>query len=170
MSETLLTAYLSLGSNVGDRQANLRAAIAALPDRGVRVRRVSSLYETEPVDYLDQPWFLNCVVEAETQLGAVELLRALRAIEAQMGSQKDFPKGPRLMDLDILLYGTETIKTRELEIPHPRMRQRRFVLVPLAEIAPSLRHPSWDANVQELLARTADRSGVRRLEVHGDET
>ena len=163
MSQASSTVYLSLGSNIGDREANLRAAIGALAKQGVRVRRVSSIYETEPVDYLAQPWFLNCVVEADTQLKPVVLLHALRAIEAQMGSQKEFAKGPRLMDIDILLYGNEAIKTPELEIPHPRMIHRRFVLVPLAEIAPSLRHPSWDADVATLLSHTADASAVRRL-------
>jgi len=163
LTKVSFTVYLSLGSNIGDRQANLRAALTALPNHGVGVRLLSSIYETEPVDYLDQRWFLNCVVEAETQLRAMVLLRTLRAVEAQMGSQKEFPKGPRLIDIDILLYGKETIKTPELEIPHPRMTERRFVLVPLAEIAPSLRHPSWDANVQALLARTADPSEVRHL-------
>jgi 2-amino-4-hydroxy-6-hydroxymethyldihydropteridine diphosphokinase len=156
--------YLSLGSNVGDREANLRAAIAALAGVGVRVRRVSSIYETEPVDYLEQGWFLNCVVEAETELPALELLRALRGIEAAMGSKKLIAKGPRLIDMDILLYGSETIATAELQVPHPRMHLRRFVLVPLAEIAAGLRHPSWGDGVEGLLERTADTGVVRRID------
>ena len=155
--------YLSLGSNVGQREANLRAAIAALAGAGVRVRRVSSIYETEPVDYLEQGWFLNCVVEGETESGALELLHALRGIEAAMGSQKLIAKGPRLIDMDILLYGDETIDTAELQVPHPRMHLRRFVLVPLAEIAPGLRHPSWRGTVAEMLAETPDRSQVRPM-------
>jgi 2-amino-4-hydroxy-6-hydroxymethyldihydropteridine diphosphokinase len=154
--------YLSLGSNVGDREANLRAAIAALADAGVCVRRVSSLYETEPVDFLEQPWFLNCVVQGETELPAVALLKELRRIEARMGSKKLVAKGPRRLDMDILLYGEETIDTPELQVPHPRMMQRRFVLVPLAEIAPELGHPSWSGTAVDLLARTPDRSAVRR--------
>jgi 2-amino-4-hydroxy-6-hydroxymethyldihydropteridine diphosphokinase len=154
--------YLSLGSNVGDREANLRAAIAALHWAGVNVRRTSSFYETEPVDYFDQPWFLNCVLEAETELGATDLLAALRGLEAAMGSKKQFAKGPRKIDMDILLYGTETINTAELQVPHPRMSQRRFVLVPLAEIAPGLRHPTWLGTVEELLAHNPDRSTVRK--------
>jgi 2-amino-4-hydroxy-6-hydroxymethyldihydropteridine diphosphokinase len=158
------TVYLSLGSNIGDRAANLKAAIAALADEGVIVRKVSSFYETEPVDYLQQDWFLNCVVEGETELPGGTLLAKLRAIETRMGSKKVIAKGPRILDIDILLYGDETIATPELQIPHPRMTQRRFVLVPLAEIAPDLSHPSWHASVKDLLAATTDRSEVRRVE------
>jgi len=155
--------YLSLGANLGDREANLRAAIRALPDAGVEVGKISSLYETEPVDYLNQPWFLNCAVEGETKLGALELLHALREIEARMGSKKEFSKGPRLLDIDILLYGDETIATAELQVPHPRMLDRRFVLAPLAEIAPELRHPSWNGPVQQLQRTTSDRSQIKKF-------
>jgi 2-amino-4-hydroxy-6-hydroxymethyldihydropteridine diphosphokinase len=156
--------YLSLGSNIGAREDNLHAAIAALPAAGVEVRRVSSFYETEPVDYLEQAWFLNCVVKADTELSALVLLRALRGIESKMGSKKLIAKGPRLIDIDILLYGQETIDTPELQVPHSRMTQRRFVLVPLAEIAPELRHPAWTGTVQQLLAGTPDKSKVQRIE------
>ena len=159
----MTTVYLSLGSNLGDREKNLRGAIAALPEAGVRLTRESSLYETEPVDFTDQPWFLNCVVEAETQLPALALLRALRGIESRLGSKKEFAKGPRLLDIDILVYGDATIDTPELQVPHPRMTQRRFVLVPLAELAPGLRHPSWNATAAEMLARLEDQSKVRQL-------
>jgi 2-amino-4-hydroxy-6-hydroxymethyldihydropteridine diphosphokinase len=159
------TAYLSLGSNVGDREANLRAAIAALPPSGIQVYRVSSIYETEPVDFLDQPWFLNCVVEAETQLQPHALLESLRRIESHLGSQKEFAKGPRKLDLDILLYNSLTIATLDLQIPHPRMLRRRFVLTPLAEIAPTLKHPSWPATTAILLDHVTDPSQVRRLNI-----
>ncbi len=157
------TVYLSLGSNVGARAKNLQNAIAALADAGVEVSRISSIYETEPVDLREQPWFLNCVVEAQTNLPPLELLQALRAIEARMGSKKLVAKGPRLIDMDILLYGDETIDTPELQVPHPRMHLRRFVLVPLAEIAPQSRHPVSGLTAAEMLARTADKSQVRKL-------
>jgi 2-amino-4-hydroxy-6-hydroxymethyldihydropteridine diphosphokinase len=155
--------YLSLGSNVGDRAQNLKTAIAGLPDAGVSVRQVSAFYETQPVDYLEQAWFLNCVVEGETESPAFELLRQLRGIESRMGSKKLIAKGPRLIDIDILVYGQETIDTPELQVPHPRMTVRRFVLVPLAEIAPALRHPAWSGTVERILAETPDKSEVRRI-------
>jgi 2-amino-4-hydroxy-6-hydroxymethyldihydropteridine diphosphokinase len=159
----MATVYLSLGSNVGNREGNLRAAIAELPPSGVQVKQVSSIYETEPVDYPDQPWFLNCVLEAETDLEPPALLETLRSIESQLGSQKKIAKGPRKIDLDILLYGDLTIVTPELQVPHPRMLQRRFVLTPLAELAPRLKHPDWDAPVAVLLERVTDLSHVRHL-------
>lgn len=153
--------YLSLGSNVGDKVENLRAAIAALRDAGVRVEKVSSFYETEPLDYMEQDWFLNCALEGQTKNSAEELLGALRAIETRMGSKKLIAKGPRLIDIDIVLYGSETIDTPELQVPHPRMHLRRFVLIPLAEIAPGAMHPGLRMTVAQLLDNTPDRSTVR---------
>jgi len=112
---------------------------------------------------LDQPWFLNCAVEAETGLAALDLLRVLRRIEAQMGSKKLIAKGPRLIDIDILLHGSEVIDTPELQIPHPRMHLRHFVLEPLAEIAPQLRHPILKMSAAEMLANSQDKSVARKL-------
>ena len=155
------TTYLSLGSNLGDRAKNLQDAIAALRKAGISVQRISSMYETEPVDYLGQPRFLNCALEAETELGALELLHALRGIETQMGSKKLIAKGPRLIDIDILLYGNEIIDTPELQVPHPRMHLRRFVLEPLVEIAPEAQDPVSHLSIADLLARTPDKSAVR---------
>jgi len=157
------TVYLSLGSNLGDRQKNLQIAIAALSNAKVRVMCVSSFYETEPVDLREQPWFLNCVVQSIAEVPPLGLLHALRAIESRMGSKKLMPKGPRLIDLDILLYGVETIATPELQVPHPRMLARRFVLVPLAEIAPTLKHPSWKGTARQLLADLGDPSVVQKV-------
>jgi 2-amino-4-hydroxy-6-hydroxymethyldihydropteridine diphosphokinase len=155
------TIYLSLGSNLGDRAANTECAIAALPEAGVNILRRSALYETEPVDFLAQPWFLNCVVEAETFLAPLELLHAMQGIERLFGSKKLVPRGPRIIDLDILAYGDKVIHTEEVEIPHPRMPERRFVLVPLAELAPTLRHPVLNSTIAQLLAITPDKSEVR---------
>ena len=159
----MITIYIALGTNVGEREDNLLQALRLLPESGVHIRRVSSIYETEPVDFLDQEWFLNAVLEGETELDALDLLCALRVIEARMGSKKAFAKGPRKIDLDILLYGNETIDTPELQVPHPRMLERKFVLIPLAEIAPGLRHPSWKSGVAHLLAASPDHSAVKKL-------
>jgi len=158
----MITVYIALGTNVGEREANLLQALRLLPESGVHIRRVSSIYETEPVDYLDQGWFLNAVLEAQTELDALDLLNALRVIEARMGSKKAFAKGPRKIDLDILLYGNETIDTPELQVPHPRMLERKFVLIPLAEIAPNLRHPTWKTGVAHILASSTDHSAVKK--------
>jgi 2-amino-4-hydroxy-6-hydroxymethyldihydropteridine diphosphokinase len=153
--------YLSLGSNIGARAGNIARALAELPEHGVRVVGRSSLYETEPVEFLAQGWFLNCVVEVETDLAPVELMRALLDIERAMGRERVAPKGPRIIDVDILLYGSRVVRESDLEIPHPRMAERRFVLVPFAEIAPGGVHPVLKKTVAELLAETADRSEVR---------
>ncbi|HEY2119047.1 MAG TPA: 2-amino-4-hydroxy-6-hydroxymethyldihydropteridine diphosphokinase [Candidatus Acidoferrum sp.] len=162
----MTTVYLALGSNVGSREENLRKAVALLAEAAVKIKNISSVYETEPVDYLDQDWFLNSVLQAETNLAPLDLLKAMRGIETAMGSKKAFAKGPRLIDLDILLYGDQLIETPELQVPHPRMLGRRFVMVPLAEIAPDLRHPSWNTTAAEMLARSGDRSVVRKWQSH----
>lgn len=158
------TVYLSLGSNIGDREANLRAGIAALAGAGVRMTCLSGFYETEPVDYLEQAWFVNCVVEGMTEMAPVELLRKLREIEMRLGSKKVVAKGPRKLDMDILLYGAEVIDTAELQLPHPRMHLRRFVLAPLVEIAAGVVHPKLGMTAAQLLERTEDQSQVRRMD------
>lgn len=146
---------------MGDREENLARAVETLSSRGVRVVRQSSIYETEPVDLRQQGWFLNCVVEAETNLMPRQLLNSLLELERELGRRRRVPRGPRLIDLDILFYGSSVIALPELEIPHPRLKNRRFVLVPLKEIAPSLRHPILNKTVTELLAETPDRSQVK---------
>jgi 2-amino-4-hydroxy-6-hydroxymethyldihydropteridine diphosphokinase len=154
--------YLSLGSNIGNRAENIARAIAALGERGVRVTRESSLYETEPLEIKEQPWFLNCAIEAETELSSERLMEVLLDIEREMGRERGVPKGPRLIDMDILLYGSEVVRAAGLEIPHPRMAERKFVLVPLAEIAAEVNYPVSTMTIAEMLEATPDQSEVRK--------
>jgi len=147
---------------MGDRAENIARAIAALGQHGVRVTQESSLYETEPLEIKEQPWFLNCAIEAETELSPGRLMEVLLEIEREMGRERRVPKGPRLIDMDILLYGSEVVRTAELEIPHPRMAERKFVLVPLAEIAAEVNHPVSLLTIAEMLEATADQGEVRK--------
>ncbi len=174
----MTTVYLSLGSNVGDRAANIARAIEALGAHGVRVIKASSLYETEPVKVRGGGWFLNGAVEAETELMPRQLMQALLEIERSLGrSRRSAAEGsdsnlshadlsgtdlkePRTIDIDILLFGSSVVDTPELASPHPRMAERRFVLAPLAEIAPMVLHPILQQTIGELLASTSDRSEV----------
>lgn len=150
--KALKQAFLSLGSNLGDREAHLLEALDRLEAAGVHILRRSSIYETEPQDLPHQPWFLNMVVEVETELFPRLLLARAQAIELGMGRRREVSKGPRPVDIDILLFGNFIIGTRELEVPHPRMSERRFVLEPLAELAPDLRQPATGKTVREMLA------------------
>jgi 2-amino-4-hydroxy-6-hydroxymethyldihydropteridine diphosphokinase len=152
LTSVLKTAFLSLGSNLGDREALLNQAIERLQAAGVRTVRRSTIHETEPQDYRDQPWFLNMAVEVETDLAPLALLATIQQIEAEMGRQRTVPKGPRTIDIDILFYANLIIATPELEVPHPRLTERRFVLDPLSEIAPDLRHPVTGQSVREAQA------------------
>ncbi|HEV2448383.1 MAG TPA: 2-amino-4-hydroxy-6-hydroxymethyldihydropteridine diphosphokinase [Candidatus Sulfopaludibacter sp.] len=145
------TVYLSLGSNIGDRERHLRDAIRRLNSDRLRVSRVSPVYETEPVDYTDQPCFLNLVAEAETDLFPMQVLAYTSRIERALGRVRAAPKGPRTIDIDILLYGNIQISAPKLQIPHPRLADRRFVLAPLADLAPDLRHPVTGRSIRELL-------------------
>jgi 2-amino-4-hydroxy-6-hydroxymethyldihydropteridine diphosphokinase len=154
--------YLSLGSNMGDRPANLRRALDRLAEAGP-VQAVSAVYETEPVDVRDQPWFLNCVVAVESVMPPRELLGLALAIERAMGRNRTREKGPRTIDIDILLCGNSLVAQPGLHIPHPAMHQRRFVLEPLAEIAPEAFHPVLRRTARELLAELPAGQTVRRL-------
>ena len=157
------TIYLSLGSNVGDRRAHLNQAIELLPASGVQILRTSPIYETEPVDYVNQSWFLNLVLEAETELFPLQLLTRTQRIERSLGRIRTNPKGPRTIDIDILLYARAIVRMARLEIPHPRMIERRFVLQPLADLAPDLRHPVVHQSIRQLL-ESAPPQIVRRLD------
>ena len=157
------TVYLSLGSNVGDREQNLRSAVERLREVG-EVKAVSSVYETEPVEYTAQPWFLNAAVAIETELMPKQLLARLLGIEQAMGRKRTTPKGPRVIDLDILFFGKSIVETQGLTIPHPALHERRFVLEPLAEIAPEVRHPVFKQTMREMRDALPTESGaVRRL-------
>lgn len=154
--------YLSLGSNIGDREKNLQTAIQQLAANQVRVLRVSPVYETEPVEFTAQRWFLNLVVEAETGLFPMQLLARTLRIERALGRVRSVPKGPRTIDIDILFFGRTVMRGARLEIPHPRLAGRRFVLAPLADLAPDLRHPVTHQSVREML-EAAPAQAVRLL-------
>jgi 2-amino-4-hydroxy-6-hydroxymethyldihydropteridine diphosphokinase len=153
--------YLALGTNLGDREANLQTAIAALAPKA-SVARQSTIYATPPWGYTDQPEFLNQVIEVDTLLHPLPLLHLLKSIEEQMGRVETFRNGPRLIDLDILFYGQEVVEGQIVQIPHPRLQDRAFVLVPLAEIAPDFVHPVLHQTVREMLAQVSTE-GVRPL-------
>ena len=155
-------AYLSLGSNLGDREAAFRDAIARLAEVG-RVRAVSAIYEAEPVDVPDQPWFLNCVVILETDKNPEQLIDSLLSIEKAMGRRRTKQKGPRNIDIDILLFGGQVVDMPGLKIPHPAMHRRRFVLEPLAEIAPEVLHPGLKQTTRDLLGALPPGQAVRRV-------
>lgn len=156
------TTYLSLGSNMGAREANLHEAVRRLGALG-KVVAVSSLYETEPVEVVSQQsWFLNCAVNMETALTAEALLHQALAIEQVMGRRRTEPKGPRTIDLDILFFGSAVIDSAELTVPHPAMQHRRFVLEPLAEIAPDFIHPVLKRAVREMLELLPPNTGAVR--------
>jgi 2-amino-4-hydroxy-6-hydroxymethyldihydropteridine diphosphokinase len=141
--------YLSLGSNLGDREENLREAIRRLGTMG-KVVKVSAFYETEPVACAARSWFLNCALQLETEKMPRQLLKAVLRVERAMGRRRMGKKGARNIDIDILLFGSSVVDTSELVIPHPAMHERRFVLEPLAEIAPDARHPVFKRTVREL--------------------
>jgi 2-amino-4-hydroxy-6-hydroxymethyldihydropteridine diphosphokinase len=153
--------YLSLGSNLGDRASNLNLAIERLGGLG-EVLAVSSFYETEPVEFTAQPWFLNSAIELHTEKTAEGLMTGILEVERQMGRQRIEKKGPRTIDIDILLFGDSIVETKDLTIPHPAMHERRFVLEPLAEIAPEVRHPGLKRTIRELREALPAGQAVRK--------
>jgi 2-amino-4-hydroxy-6-hydroxymethyldihydropteridine diphosphokinase len=155
----MATAYIGLGANLGDRAATLREAAQRLGTLG-RITAVSSLYETEPIGFREQPPFLNAVIALGTDLSPTELFRELIAIEQDLGRVRTFRNAPRTLDLDVLLMDGLVLEMPELTLPHPRMHERAFVLAPLAEIAPGVRHPVLDVSMVELLAALQDQSGI----------
>ena len=154
--------YLGLGSNLGDRQASMEKALKLLKER-LQIELVSSIYETEPVGYVEQPMFLNAVCCGQTELGPLQLLSLVKGIEASLGRVSSFPNAPRTIDVDIIFYGNMIMQTPELTIPHPRMEERAFVLIPLLEIASDLRHPISGESIKDLAERVRGSEGVKKI-------
>jgi 2-amino-4-hydroxy-6-hydroxymethyldihydropteridine diphosphokinase len=163
LSSPVKRVFLSLGSNLGDRVANIRKALEQLAGVGVAIRRVSSLYKTEPMDFRPQAWFVNCVAEAETRLMPMQLLNAVKTVERALGRRTGVAKRPRAIDIDILLYESVVVRSAALNIPHERLAERRFVLLPLRELAGNTRHPVTKRTVYEMLAEAGDASQVVRI-------
>ncbi len=153
--------YIGLGSNLGNRLENIRKAIELMKEQGIEIVKESSIYETEPMGYEEQGWFLNSVVKGKTELSPRRVWKRLEKIEKLMGREREIKWGPRIIDLDILFYGDKILNGKELQIPHSELHKRRFVLVPLEEIAPELVHPVLNKSIRELLGELKDNSEVR---------
>ena len=154
--------YLGLGSNIGNREANIRQALDQLQTDDLRLLRLSSLYETEPMGFHDQPWFLNQVAEFATKLSPLQLLKRIQDVEKTLGRKREIVNGPRTIDIDILLFGDVVMKTAELTIPHPRYRERRFVLEPLLDLNPALKDPETRQPIAAMLEAVREQAVRRR--------
>jgi len=160
--------FLSLGSNQGDRKKNIARALFLLQGEGVEIRRVSSLYETEPVDIPSQTWFYNSIAEVQASVEPDSLLTLIKSIEQKMGREEGARKEPRIIDIDIIMAEDEVIHTEDLEIPHPRMQKRNFVLAPFVEISPDTIHPVLKRHIKKLLEESTDLSAVHRIKKGGN--
>jgi len=159
--------YIGLGSNLGDRLANIKKAIELMRKEGIEIIDESSTYETEPFGYKEQGWFLNSVVKGKTELSPSRLWKSLEKIEKSMGREREVKWGPRIIDLDLLFYGNRMLNGKQLQVPHPELHKRKFVLVPLAEVAPKLVHPVFKKTISELLTDLRDNSKVKLLQGFG---
>ena len=159
----MISVFLALGSNLGDRDQFLGSGLRGLASKGIDIVRCASVYSTEPREVLDQPWFLNTALEATTNLTPAELLRCCLDVEKENQRVRDALKGPRTLDIDIIFYGNQIVSEPDLTIPHPSLSERRFVLAPLAEIAPGFVDPVRGKTVQQLLDECADQSYVRSV-------
>jgi 2-amino-4-hydroxy-6-hydroxymethyldihydropteridine diphosphokinase len=160
------TAFISVGSNLGDKLENCQRGVASLTESNCRLVSQSNIYRTEPVDFLDQDWFVNYIVQIETRLQPLQLLHSIQTIQKEAGRGRDKMRfGPRILDLDIILYDVLTMNTSELTIPHPRMHKRRFVLQPLCDINPTLIHPVLNVDMQSLLNALDDKE--QRIQPYG---
>lgn len=164
MEFTLSTIYIGLGSNLGNKKENIRQALNLLNEvEGITIVKVSSFYETEPVGYEDQDWFINAVAQTETSFSPQEILKIFKDIEQKIGREESTRWGPRKIDLDILFYDQLVYKSNDLIIPHPRLHERAFVLVPLAEINKELIHPVYNKSVSTLLSELNTTKKVTKI-------
>ena len=163
MVNKMAKVFLCLGSNLGDREANLNKAINLLKEKGIKITKKSTLYETEPVEMRERDWFHNQVIEVETNLEPEDLLVAVKKIERAVGREFTYRYGPRIIDIDILIYEGQVVNSSILHIPHVRMHERKFVLVPFNEIAPEVLHPVQKKSIKELLNECSDAAIVRQL-------
>lgn len=157
------TVYIGIGSNKGNRINNIKKSIKLMEENNIKIQKLSSFYETSPVGKTDQSWFINCVIKGKTDSTALELLNTLQKIERKLHRKRKEKWGPRTIDLDLLLYNSDVIKTRDLTIPHPLMHSRKFVLKPLLEISPKLRHPEYKKSFSSMFKKISSDEIVEKI-------